>query len=482
MAIDREIELKFAIDEAGIAALHAHSMVQNTSSMVRGERSEYFDTVGLHLYEARLTLRLRHAHGQAVQTVERFRTSQMAFFDRGECECIVTNGTLDFAAIAGAPLGALLSDRAVRDALGVRFINIVDRTARRVDFQDAAVEIALDTGDVIAGCLKLPIRELECERKDGARSSMFAVAAAPADRAPRRPILTSKGDRGVALAKIASPTPSKAISIELDRKLDVSKAARLIVANCVDHLYRNTALLSKAGDPAALHQAHIATRRLRTAMRLFRRCLDEDVESEWDQAAVSLRDLARMLGEARDLDVAMSRFGNDPGIRARLALWRDAAYSRTAAYLRDSAFCRCLIQILAAVQTMAITADKGSAPIGDFAAARLARLRQRLLKAGQDMSKLSPDALHRVRVLAKQMHYSCQFFESLFAGKRRRRYRSMTKALGRLQIALGTLNDQTNAARILGDEYQPTCEIVKLQLEASETAFATIRQIRPFWH
>jgi CHAD domain-containing protein len=44
--------------------------------------------------------------------------------------------------------------------------------------------------------------------------------------------------------------------------------------------------------------------------------------------------------------------------------------------------------------------------IKTFAQGRLERLRRRLLKAAHDMSTLSPDKLHRIRVSAKRLRYA----------------------------------------------------------------------------
>ncbi len=55
-------------------------------------------------------------------------------------------------------------------------------------------------------------------------------------------------------------------------------------------------------DPEALHQMRVGTRRLRTALQVF----DTAIEIPKAGSAQRVRDLARVLGEVRDLDVQMA--------------------------------------------------------------------------------------------------------------------------------------------------------------------------------
>jgi triphosphatase len=478
----RERELNFAIDTAGIATLRNHPLYNNAATSLRRERSVYFDTTGFRLHKAGFILRVRNADECLTQTSKLFPRRATMLFDRGEWECDVTDEVPDYEAAASTTLAEMLSDMTVRDAIAVRFETLVDQTSWQIDFEGARLALTLDQGELITGSVKVPLCELDLELVTGELSALFGAAAELARTVALRPLSTSKADRGLALVKAVEFRPTKAEPVELERRMGLIDAAQSIITNGIDHLCRNTAVLSQTRDPDALHQAHIATRRLRTAMRMFQSHVNADRESGWNRAAATLRELADILGEARDLDVLMSQFGSDPGIHARLALRRNAAYDRVAAQLHDPAHGRHLIELLAQVQGEPSFTGSLDGTIKTFAQGRLDRLRRRLLKAAHDMSTLSPEKLHRVRVSAKRLRYACEFFRSLSGGKRsQRRYRAMINSLGSLQSALGDLNDRRNATLVLGPEYQMSAMKAAKLFMASRNALAELHRVKRFW-
>ena len=90
-------------------------------------------------------------------------------------------------------------------------------------------------------------------------------------------------------------------------------------------------------------------------------------------------------------------------------------------------------------------AEMLAGPVGDFAAHRLGRLRERLLAESEAIEELPPHALHEVRKRAKKLRYACEFFEPLYAGKAVRRF---ARRLARWQDELGTLNDAATASAL----------------------------------
>lgn len=478
----RERELKFAIDTKGIVTLQDHPLIRNTSKSVRRERSYYFDTAGFRLCKAGFILRLRKSDERLTQTIKRFPRRANMLFDRGEWECAVTDQALNFEAVATTPLGELVSDMTIRDAIGIRFETLVDRTCWRVEWDGASIALTLDEGKLVAGSVEVSICEIELELVTGKVSALFEAATELARIIALRPSTTSKANRGVALAKAVGFQPAKAESIELERAIYTNSAARLIITSGIDHLCSNAAVLSLTPDPDALHQAHIATRRLRTATRIFQSHVNVDKKNGWNKAVVTLRELADILGQARDLDVLISRFGREPSIHARLAQRRDAAYDRVVTHLGDPAHGQCLIQLLAALQGMPELTGSDGGAVEMFAKDCLDRLRRRLLKAAHTMPALSPEDLHRVRVSAKRLRYACEFFESLYGGQRRRQqYRATIRSLEALQSALGDINDLNNAALVLGPEYHISAEQASKLLAASESALAQFHRSKLFW-
>ncbi|MNL43820.1 CHAD domain protein [compost metagenome] len=85
-------------------------------------------------------------------------------------------------------------------------------------------------------------------------------------------------------------------------------------------------------------------------------------------------------------------------------------------------------------------------PARDFALATLRKRQRRLLKRGRGMAKLDEQRRHRARIAAKKLRYATEFFESLFAANKVRRYR---RQLSRLQDDLGWRNDMAVAEGLL---------------------------------
>jgi triphosphatase len=82
----------------------------------------------------------------------------------------------------------------------------------------------------------------------------------------------------------------------------------------------------------------------------------------------------------------------------------------------------------------------------DFASGTLQARWKKLVAAGKQMEDLDPEALHRVRIRAKQTRYAAEMFQTLFPGKAASRF---IRRLSVLQERLGILNDGSVAGQLL---------------------------------
>ena len=231
----------------------------------------------------------------------------------------------------------------------------------------------------------------------------------------------------------------------------------LRLASCLDGVLHDR-------HPEYVHDARVATRRARFALRIA--ALDDR------QAARELRDrlgrVARLIGPVRDLDVLLPRLGvladaahgesHDRGESAprerdlaqrRLA---DALYTRRAQRLQQAqealpgADLACLPGLLSRWNGAGV----GGAPVTAVAAATIHAALAQVVRTGQAVtgpaaSKVSD--LHRLRLRLKRLRYTSE----LFAGAlpRRRGNRALTAVVGRCaaaQTSLGELNDDAVAA------------------------------------
>lgn len=86
------------------------------------------------------------------------------------------------------------------------------------------------------------------------------------------------------------------------------------VARQVRQLSRELPEVKAGRDEEAVHRTRVACRRLRVALKYLRQILPEKLTKGWKLGKLrrQIRDLARALGEVRDLDVQIARFKTGP--------------------------------------------------------------------------------------------------------------------------------------------------------------------------
>jgi CHAD domain-containing protein len=189
-------------------------------------------------------------------------------------------------------------------------------------------------------------------------------------------------------------------------------------------------------DPESLHDMRVGVRRLRALLRAGR----ELVASDTDELDERLRELGRILGEVRDLDVLLARLdaeaaelGGEDARRAQpllavLRTERSCSRSRMLAALRSDEY-------LALLDDTARTIDElepsGSAAtldeLADEAAARLSRAVRKLSDEPAD------DELHAVRKKGKRARYAAELAGQ---GKLVKRAKQLQDVLGEHQDAV----------------------------------------------
>ena len=81
-------------------------------------------------------------------------------------------------------------------------------------------------------------------------------------------------------------------------------------------------------------------------------------------------------------------------------------------------------------------------PIETYAAEELSRRRKKIRRRGAEISHLSPEELHALRIQVKKARYAVEFFSSVYAGKKlAKRRKKVLSCLRELQNCLGGLND-----------------------------------------
>jgi CHAD domain-containing protein len=194
----------------------------------------------------------------------------------------------------------------------------------------------------------------------------------------------------------------------------------------------------------------VASRRLRTALRLFADALPE---KRVKAARGQLKWIGTGLGPARDLDVQLARLrrGFKPagksGRRAKRAfadwldLRRDLARSKMLRVLDSARFRRFLASFGAYLEEgppRRSGRTRAGQPIAAVAPKLLLPALDKVVRKGEKLTHCRPAGeLHRFRVRCKRVRYLCEFLRGLY----RRAAKETATRLIRVQDALGGLQD-----------------------------------------
>jgi CHAD domain-containing protein len=410
----------------------------------------YFDTDDLRLARAGATLRHRSDEGWLVK---------LPAPGGG-------NGLLsrDEHRIPGAPFAppaaALDLVRALSRRQELSPVARLRTTRRRVQLHDAdgtpVAEVVDDSVEVLEGNAEVPqFRELEIELTDEATDAQLAAVLARLRTAgagapdPTPKLVHALGPRADAPPDVVVPDAGRA-----DHP-SIADVVRYAVASSVKKLIAHDPGVRLGVDAEDVHQARVATRRLRSHLGTFRSLVDE----QW---ATSLRDELRWLGEVlggvRDSDVLLER------LEAKLDRLPEpdrAPAGRLLDILRADADGR---------RTLLIEAFDGTRYLELLDrlvdAARRPRLllrvddddEQHVLRdlVGNPWRKLAdevdalddepPDSdLHKIRIRAKRARYAAEAVEPAFGKSARAFARAMTD----VQDVLGEHQDAVVAAEWL---------------------------------
>lgn len=443
-----EIELKLQFDAADRPALDMATSFENAEPQVQSLFAIYFDTPAQDLRKAGYCLRVRREGNAYVQTVKAEGAASAGLFVRPEWERPVVDNVP--VVDRHDPLATLLGVEAL-DALEPAFTTDVTRHSRVLRQGGNIVHCALDTGLVRAGEREGALGELELELETGDPAVLFTMARRLNEAAPLRLGLLSKSERGYRLLSGADRSAVKGARVALHPGMSVSDAFGAIAHGCVRQFRLNEDILLESGAPAALHQARVGLRRLRSAMSLFKPLIAADTKAA--PIAQRLRDLAAALGQVRDLDVLIPRIADEH--RTRVEEARGQALARARDVLQSAQTRGLMIDLaewLAIGDWRRHPADVaiGQGDAAAFASALLDKRRKAIKHVGKHLAELDDGARHAVRIRAKKLRYATEFFVGLFPkDKQQKRHAKFSDAIEDVQDALGRLNDMVVAPAML---------------------------------
>jgi len=463
MAIETELKLRIAPEQ--LARLKRHAQLkahQVTRPVTRRLYNIYYDTPKLDLRNSGMALRLRRAGRQWLQTLKGGGSVRAGLHQRNEWEVPVRGAALDFSLLpeAGGPQAAEWDEhlpKALRKKLQQVFITDFSRSSRMLLWQGAQIELCMDQGEVRTEQHGMPICELELELKSGQPQQLFELALAILDIVPFELELVSKAEQGYRLLSGYAEHPVKAAATTITRTDALAEVLQALIWSCLLHLQSNLRGAMAGEDAEYLHQMRVALRRLRVVLRMTEKLHADEQLAALNQEVAAL---CVALGRIREWDVFIAqtlqpmcaRMAGHAGLQALQAVserQRDECHAAMHGEAQARELQRLILRFAIWMNGTYWQQQQQLLPEAyDFANGRLQKLAKRFARAGQHLDTLDAPHLHALRIIAKKLRYSAEFFSSLFDGKKAR---SFMAALSEVQEVLGLINDIAVAHRLLND-------------------------------
>jgi inorganic triphosphatase YgiF len=444
-----EIELKLQLDAKNARKLAEHPLLAGLATERQRLLNTYYDTPDLALHQHRVALRFRRKGWEWLLTVKSAEPASGGLAVRSEWEAAATPGRFDFAHVDAPELKGFLE--AATPRLEPVFTTDFRRQVWQVPFGESRIELALDRGHIASGNRRERICEIELELLAGRIADIFGLTRSLQKHLQLYPAVASKAERGYRLFENTAPQPFKAKPPPLDAGMTPIEAFRSIALACLEHFQRNEPGLQDGGQVEFVHQARVALRRLRSAIKLFAPLLPPEFVTAYGQ---TWQTLAGALGDARNWDVFLGE--TLPPLQAQFPDHHDLKRLRNAARQRTRRARRAIARLLALREypslvvefTAAIHALSDPQPLAlkKFANQRLAQHQRRARKLAENHATLTTADRHRMRIAFKKLRYASEFFAPLIPAKR---LAPALTALGRLQDELGLINDHVTAEALI---------------------------------
>jgi CHAD domain-containing protein len=428
----------------------------------------YFDTDDWRIHRAGFALRIRSESGKAEATLKSLHSSSTEMANRREVSETLQGPESDSFAEATGPVGTRV--HAVRGVHALLPLFEVHTSRQRYavhapNDEKPLGEIALDE-TVIArphGQPQTSLQRVEVEALTDAheplqtlvkalRAGCSLESASPSD---------SKYAQGLKSVGLAPPSAPELAPTGVDASMRMDEIGFANLRRYLSAWYHHEPGARLGDDPEELHDLRVAGRRLDAILRQF----GEYLPPALVRIRPTLKKLLRVLGDARDLDMALLELetfnreladADRAGIktlREHLSSERERARTKMLAVLDSNAVQRDLEKLTQALaQPSTFISEEPQSPESDVVLtpkAIPALIRTRYKKVRKGASRLTSDSpmddYHAVRGQVKKLRYALEAVAPILG----KPANDMLRALRRWQERLGTQQDADVAGRRL---------------------------------
>ena len=455
-----EIELKLILpgpeaESAVVAHIREHGYQVKELDSVRNV-DLYLDTFDWALMKNKLSLRYRISNGQAMYTLKSLNGVEEGIAKRMETE-VPLDKPVDAPTEVPVKRIRKLIDALIfpRKLLGHIQVSTDRRRYQMFSPEGAEIELAFDASSFSLRGLhprrRTPkLHEMEAEIHHGSATVLESLASSLSATFGYSPSVGSKFEVAFKRFKLALPSkqPPEKLKVRLEDRLDL--AVRKILAYQFQRFREQLAGVRQDIDTEFVHQARVATRRMRSALRLFREAIPQRVVTYLGE---ELKWLGKKFGTVRDLDVFLlnlSRF--KPQIKYFPSKKRNAfenwieKHRRTP--LKDvqeaiessryKTFERRFMQFLEGPLPARPRAPLALRPVREVAPAVITERFEAVIEQGHKvLTKPKLKQFHVLRIQMKKLRYAVEFMAPAYEGA----LTSFIERTVEIQDCLGELQD-----------------------------------------
>jgi inorganic triphosphatase YgiF len=455
----RETEYKFILPNPGADNAILKSL-QSLGCEVQPQRTInqediYLDTFDWRLFRRNVLLRLRRTGGKSFYTLKSIGKMEGGLAERREIECEATGKIKESWNIVSQEIAAEIAEiiypRRLVEHISIR----TRRLASTITCPDGTeVEMVFDAAGFQAAGLDRShvarLFEIEIELKKGAPEALDALAKNIAETFSLVPSPHSKLETAIERLGISFPakTPPAELVVRADDRLDI--AVKKILAFQLHRLQEHVPGTIADIDTEFVHQARVATRKMRSLLRL---CADAVPKRSADYFAGELLWLGSIFGCVRDLDVFslnLSKFKTDINFapnRPMEILLRQIQEERAGvladlkeglASTRWRIFSLRLSTFTTRKPAIHPLAPLALATVAETSPAIIAGLFNKAIAQGaRVLLKPKLENFHKLRIQFKKLRYAAEFFNPAFED----RLSPFIAAVTKMQDCLGELQD-----------------------------------------
>jgi CHAD domain-containing protein/uncharacterized protein YjbK len=479
-----EIEAKFTILDRDTFIQLGNLDSINGFTLTEGHILEiqdtYLDTKKHKLYTKGFALRLRESAEDAWLTIKSLTTPDMDLVHRREeIEVRIPTGLSPEEWPPGAvreKLQSLIGGASLDPIVSLQQTRLIRQL---MDGLREVAEISVDEVRITGDGNEETFIELEIElRAGGTNEELTQIAQVLQSDWKLTPQNQSKFSRALELTSLSKPDPKNTRPSHpqvrkkpkkkpgITRNDSMTSAARKTLSlHFKQMLYHEPG--TRAGDDIEeLHDMRVATRRLRAALPIFEKFIDQD---RFSPIAKGLKRTGRALGAVRDLDVFWEKteeylealpFGQPADLTALQTVWaeeRIQARKQMLKYFDSKKYRNFLIEFQAFLDDSSAWVPPALPANGEPIAHRLplvvpVAVYQRL---GEVLAydewitetEIRLDQFHNLRIAAKRLRYTLEYFQEVLGPE----VHMLIERIKTLQDHLGNLQDCVIAREILTD-------------------------------